>query len=45
MENKKKKMTKAEKEKLVIRIVAGVMGGLMLVGAFAMIFQLLGYFI
>lgn len=46
MENtpKKKKMTKAEKDKLIIRIVSGIMGGLMLIGVFAMIFNLVGYF-
>ena len=37
----KKKMTKADREKLMIRIVSGIMGGLMLLGAGAMIFQLL----
>ncbi len=42
--NKKKKMTRADKDKLVIRIVSGVMGGLMLLGVFAMIFNLIGYF-
>ncbi|MBQ6701715.1 MAG: hypothetical protein IJN17_02020 [Clostridia bacterium] len=41
---KKKKMTKAEKDKMAIRIVAGVMGGLMVLGVFAMIFNLIGYF-
>lgn len=41
MENKKKKMTKAEKDMLAIRIVSGIMGGLMLLGVGAMIFQLL----
>ena len=45
MENsKKKKMSKADKDKLVIRIVSGVMGGLMLLGVFAMIFNLISYF-
>ena len=38
--DKKKKMSKAEKDKLVIRIVAGVMGGLMILGAFAMVINL-----
>lgn len=38
---KKKKMTKADREKLMIRIVSGIMGGLMLLGVGAMIFQLL----
>ena len=37
----KKKMTKAEKDMLAIRIVSGIMGGLMLLGVGAMIFQLL----
>ena len=41
MENKKKKMTKAEKDMLAIRIVSGIMGGLMLLGVGAMIFQLI----
>lgn len=46
MENskKKKKMSRADRDKLVIRIVSGVMGGLMLLGVFAMIFNLIGYF-
>ena len=35
MENKKKKMTKAEKDMLAIRIVSGIMGGLMLLGFLA----------
>ena len=38
---KKKKMTKADREKLMIRIVSGIMGALMLLGVGAMIFQLL----
>lgn len=38
---KKKKMSKADKNMLAIRIMCGIMGGLMLVGVFAMIFQLL----
>ena len=38
---KKKKMTKAEKDMLAIRIMCGIMGALMLVGAAAMLFQLL----
>ena len=38
--DKKKKMSKAEKDKLAIRIVAGVMGGLMILGAFAMVINL-----
>ncbi len=38
---KKKKMTKADREKLAIRIISGIMGGLMLLGVGAMIFQLL----
>ena len=38
---KKKKMTKAEKDMLAIRIISGIMGGLMLLGVGAMIFQLL----
>ncbi len=38
---KKKKMTKADREKLMIRIVSGIMGGLMILGVGAMIFQLL----
>lgn len=37
----KKKMTKVEKDKMVIRIVCAVMGALMCVGVFALIFQLL----
>ncbi len=37
----KKKMTKAEKEKLYLRIMAGIMGGLMLLGVFAVIIQLI----
>ncbi len=37
----KKKMKKADREKLAIRIIAGIMGGLMLLGVGAMIFQLL----
>ncbi len=43
MENatKKKKMSKTDKDKLVIRIVCGIMGGLMLLGSCAMIFQLI----
>ena len=39
MADKKKKMTKAEKDMLAIRIVSGIMGGLMLLGVGAMIFQ------
>lgn len=39
--NTKKKMSKADKDKLAIRIVSGIMGGLMVLGAFAMIAQLL----
>ena len=35
-----KKMTKADKEKLMVRIVAGIMGGLMLFGTAAALFQL-----
>ncbi|MBQ7969278.1 MAG: hypothetical protein IJ292_05595 [Clostridia bacterium] len=42
--DKKKKMTKAEKDMLAIRILCGVMGGLMLLGVFAMIFQLVQYY-
>lgn len=43
MENtNKKKMTKAEKEKLIIRIVSGVMGALMVLGVGSLIFTLLG---
>ena len=38
---KKKKMSKADRNMLAIRIACGVMGALMLVGVFAMIFQLL----
>ncbi len=41
MADKKKKMTKAEKDMLAIRIVSGIMGGLMLLGVGAMIFQLI----
>ena len=37
----KKKMTKAERDLLTIRIVSGIMGGLMLLGVGAMIFQLM----
>ena len=37
----KKKMSKADREKLAIRIMCGIMGGLMVLGAFAMIFQLI----
>ena len=40
-DNNKKKMSKADRDKLAIRIVSGIMGGLMLLGAGAMIFQLL----
>ena len=39
--NKKKKMTKAEKDLLVTRIIAGVMGILMLAGGFTMVIQFL----
>jgi hypothetical protein len=42
--NKKKKMTKAEKDLLAIRILCGVMGALMVLGVFAMIFQLVQYY-
>ena len=40
----KKKMTKAEKDLLMIRILCGIMGGLMVLGVFAMIFQLVQYY-
>jgi len=35
-----KKMSKADKEKLMVRIVAGIMGGLMLFGTAALILQM-----
>ena len=35
----KKKMTKAEKDKLTMRIMAGIMGGLMILGAVAVVFN------
>ena len=38
---KKKKMYPAEVQKLIVRIVAGFMGALMLLGVGAMIFQLM----
>ena len=37
----KKKRTKAEKEKLAMRIMAGVMGGLMLLGTVAVLLNYL----
>ena len=37
----KKKMNSADKKLLFIRIVAGFMGGLMLLGVGAMLFQLM----
>ena len=37
----KKKMTKAERDTLALRILAGIMGGLMILGVGAMIFQLI----
>lgn len=40
-QTKKKKMTKAERDKLIMRIMCGIMGALMVVGVFAMIFQLI----
>ncbi len=39
--SQKKKMTKAEKDKLAIRIVSAVMGGLMLLGTATLLIQLL----